>query len=278
MNRFAVRMAGLILACGCLEAGRPSVGAAETTLEAVWADAAKTFGLGAGAAPQYEGADEYRPIPFVVARIRWGSRYFVGSEGSGFRADVVGSRFIEAGPVVSYRYARDEDVDDRVIARLPPVDASVEVGGFLALNFPFPLGGNEKDALTLAGNCLADVTGGHEGYTVRCWLLYRGLVSRRLVLQTGPFATYGSDRFMSAYYDISPAGSQASGLERFDARSGFKDVGARLNVRYKFTSHWNLNLTLSHRWFLGDARRSPVISERGSDSAWFGGAAVGYSF
>ena len=237
-----------------------------------------TLGLGAGFAPQYEGANEYRPIPFFVAQARWGARFFIGTEGNGLRADIVGWRFIEAGPAVTIRFKRDANVDDPVIAMLPKVDQSIEVGGFLALNFPMPLTGNEQDGMTLEASYMQDVAGGHDGHTIQVSMRYRGRVTESLVLQIGPFATRGSESFMSAYYDVSPTSAAMTGLAPFDAHAGWKDVGARADVRYSFTDHWNINGNLQYRHFLGDATDSPVISERGSPGNWFGGFALGYTF
>ncbi len=247
-------------------------------LGSAWSEAKRTLGLGAGISPEYEGANEYVPIPYFVAQIRWGARYFVGTDGTGLRADVVGLRFIEAGPAISFRRARDRDIEDRVIARLPSVDASVEAGAFLAFNIPMPLTNNEKDALTLDGQFLHDVSDSHNGHTIRISLKYRGMVTDKLVLQAGPYATYGSHEFMDAYFSVSAAGAAASGLNSFRAKEGFKDAGVRAAGRYMFTEHWNLNASLSYRRFTGDAQDSPIIRERGSNGSWFGGFALGYTF
>lgn len=237
-----------------------------------------TFGLGPGVAPEYEGANEYRPVPTVVARARWGARYFVGTDGTGFRADVVGSRFIEAGPALGFRFSRNSGAKDKVIALLPKVGRAIEVGGFLAFNFPMPIGNNERDALTFDTTFLHDVAGGPGGYTVRAALNYRGLVSDHLLLQVGPFTTYASDKFMSSYFDITPAGSASSGLSVYDAGAGFKDVGVRANGQYLLSDSWRLIAVGTYSRFIGDAKDSPVISVRGSDNSWGANLALAYEF
>ncbi len=237
-----------------------------------------TLGLGAGFAPEYEGANEYRPIPFIIARARVGARYFFGTDGNGLRADVVGSRFIEAGPALGFRFRRGSNADDPVIALLPEVEQAVEVGGFANFNFPFPFFENEKDALTIGASFLQDVVGAHEGFTINTSLRYRGLVTERLILQVGPFATYASEAFVDAYYGVSPPASTLSGLPVFDPDAGWKDVGFAFNSRYKFTDNWNINITLSGRRFLGDAEESPIIEQQGARTTAFGGAALAYSF
>lgn len=235
-------------------------------------------GIGPGFAPQYEGANEYRPIPFIIARARWGARRFIGTDGTGVRADALKSRFIEAGPAVSFRFARDAGVDDARIAELTPVDRSVEVGAFLALNFPFPVGGNKKDALTVDAMYLSDIAGGHGGDVFRVSLRYRGLVTQRLVLQAGPFATHGSSDFMDAYYSVN--GEQASTLSvaPFAAEGGFKDVGARVSARYTFNKPWAITGSLGVKRYIGDAVDSPVVADFGSAVVAQGGVALTRSF
>ncbi|MEM8798914.1 MAG: MipA/OmpV family protein [Pseudomonadota bacterium] len=237
-----------------------------------------TFGLGAGVAPQYEGANEVRPIPFIIGRARLGARYFVGTDETGIRADIVGSRFIEFGPTAGFRFARDSDIGDPVIALLPEVDNAIEVGAFLAFNFPFFLTNNKKDALTIDMSAVQDVAGGHNGFVIRGSLRYRGLVTEKIVMQIGPFVNYGSDDFNSAYYDVTALGAIASGLPQFDAGSGFKDVGLRFSGRYLITRHWNVNLAFAYRRSIGDAAESPIVDIQGNENTFFGGLAFAYSW
>ncbi len=237
-----------------------------------------TFGAGAGMAQQYEGADEYRPVPFVVARARWGGRYFVGTAGEGLRADISGVRAVEVGPALATRFGRDRDVDDPVIARMTEVDRSIEVGGYLAFNLPFPFSRIRKDALTVEATVLKDIAAGHGGHSFRTELKYRGLVTSRTSLQFGPFATYASEKFMSAYYDVTPRDAARTGLRRFDADAGWKDYGMAFNGRYMIYDGWNINGTLSYRRYVNDAADSPVVRDRGAPGAWFGGFALAYSF
>ncbi len=237
-----------------------------------------TLGIGPGFAQEYEGSDEYRAIPFIVARARWGARYSVGTDGTGLRADLVHFRFIEAGPAMGFRARRDTDASDPVIARLPVIDAAVEVGGFVAFNLPFIASPTRKDALTLDATYLKDVAGGHNGDTVRLSLRYRGLVTKRIALDLGPFATYGSEKFMQAYYGVSQAGAAASGLDTFDPDDGWYETGIRVGGRYMFTKHWNINTAISYRRRINDAVDSPIVKDRGSPELWFGGFAIGYTF
>lgn len=238
----------------------------------------RTLAVGPGFTPAYEGADEYRMIPFVVARARWGARYSVGTAGTGFRADIFGSRFVEAGPAVSFRFARNSDADDPVIARLPEIEQAIEIGGHLALNFPFPLTANRRDALTVDSEWLWDVSGSHGGQLGRFSLRYRGQVSDTLVVQTGPYLDYRSDTFARTYYGVRPSAAAASGLAPFEADGGISATGYRLNVRVDISDSWNMTASGAVDRKLGDFAESPLTSQRGARTTYFAGLAVGQSF
>lgn len=239
------------------------------------------LGLGAAETTRFEGSDEYRETPFIFAQVRWGNRYFIGTDGGGLRADIVGWRFIEAGPEISYRFGRgggESGTQDPVLDALPVVEESIEVGGFFAMNFPAPFTPKIRDALTLEGSYVEDVTGGHDGYLARVMLRYRGRINRKLAVQAGPFATYGSEHFMNAFYDVTPEASLASGLPAFDADEGWKDYGGRATVVIGLWGDWRLITTGTYRHYINDAFESPIVAERGERGVWFGGGALSRRF
>ena len=238
------------------------------------------LGAGPGTTQRFEGSDEYRAVPFVFGQVRWGNRYFIGTDGGGVRADIIGWRFIEAGPEISYSFGRNvggDDVDP-VIAKLPKVGDTIEVGAFLAMNFPAPFTPKLQDALTLEGSWVQAVNGGHEGSQQRVALRYRGRVLPKLAIQAGPFATYGSLDFMNSFYDVTPEAAAASGLEAFDAEQGWKDVGGRANAVIMLGGKWQAIISGSYRHYINDAAESPIVAERGSEGVWFGGGAISRRF
>ncbi len=236
------------------------------------------LGIGPGFYPEHEGSDEYRAIPFIVGRAQWGARRFVGTDGEGLRADLFSSRFVEAGPAVTFRFARKNSVSDDRVAALRPVDVSVEVGAFAALNFPFPMTQNRRDALTIDASYLTDMAGGHDGQVARFRLRYRGQLSEKWVVQAGPFATWASNDFMDAYYSVSPTEAAGLGVTPFQAVSGMKDYGFRFNARYTFAKPWAITGSLTARQYINDAADSPVVAAFGSKTTYQGGFALTRTF
>lgn len=236
-----------------------------------------TVALGPSVGTEYEGADEYRLLPLVVVNATLDNHMYLRTDGRGIRLNLVPSRFIQAGPTASYRLGR-KDADDPVMAQLDEIDGAYEIGAFALMNLPFIFTANEKDALTIDIGALADVSGAHEGFSVRASALYRGLIAKGVVLETGPFVTYGSDSFLNAYYGVGAAEAGRSGLAAFDADGGLKDMGYTASTRFSFAGDWSVILTGRVMRALGDAEESPVVAVAGSETVAFGGAALGYSF
>ena len=108
-------------------------------------------------------------------------------------------------------------------------------------------------------------------------------LSRAIAASVSLNAEYGDSEFTDYYYSITPAGSLASGLPVFKASSGFTDVGARVLLGYDLDGNLaNGGVALvvagSYSHLLGDAKRSPVVSIRGSADQWIGAVGIGYTF
>ena len=99
------------------------------------------IGFGAAFIPDYEGSDDMQGWPTVFGRYTWENGIFVdlgsSSDGRAARAkgNVIQERWVDilkAGPVLQYRFERD-DVDDDRVDNMKSVDSAIEVGGFVGL-------------------------------------------------------------------------------------------------------------------------------------------------
>jgi outer membrane protein len=235
-----------------------------------------TFTLSAGAAlaPEYDGADEVRVLPLLFFRAERGG-YVVESDRIGIRADLLPSRAFVLGPILRYEPGRD-DVDDRVVDRLPDVDDGV-VAGVQAAYVLTPFGAS-RDALRLGVDLVREVAGGDGGTRVTPSVSWSVPATEDLRLTLGASATWASEEHMDARFGIDARGAAASGLRRFDADAGIKDVGLTLVGNYAVTDAVGLTGIFGYSRLLGDAADSPVVSDRGSADQLFMGAAVGYRF
>ncbi len=158
-----------------------------------------------------------------------------------------------------YRFGR-EDVDDPVVDRLPEINGSVELGGFVSYQ---NVGDDPRDRWSFGTSFTHGVSGDNDGYTIAA--------SARRWMPIGQFsalgfyagASYGSSDYMDTYFSIGSKGAADSGLPVFQAGSGVRDV--RLSVVYiqPLSREWQIGGGFLVSRLLNDAADSPIVSERG---------------
>lgn len=244
-----------------------------------------TLGAGAGLAPSYEGSDDLVVFPFGLIA---GSFRGVGisPRPAGLALDLVPDAqdakvSISLGPSVRVRSNRVNRIVDPVVALLPRRDTAVELGVSGSVGIGRLL--NPFDRLSVSMDAQWDVAGAHEGAILSPGVSYSTPVSRATFVTLGVSADHMSQRFADAYFTITPADATASGLPAFKARSGWKSVGASLILAHDFSGNlldggWGAFAAVGYSRMTGDARRSPVTSERGSAGQMLLGAGISYTF
>lgn len=239
-----------------------------------------TLGAGAVLAPDYEGSDDYEPYPSLRVNAAWGDGYFVDLGGSTLRAlqlrgnVIPGGRF-QAGPLLNFRQERD-DVDNDQVDDLDDIDNALELGGFIGYVHKFQ--GSRGMVLGANFQFAADVSDTHNG-----WLLQPGVdfalpFGESFTFTARGFSTYATEKYMSTYFGIDNKNAGFTGLDRFDADAGFKDVGLGLGLNYQISQSWGLNLQGGYTRLIGDAEDSPVTDDEGSANQFFGGVGFTFSF
>ncbi|RXF70281.1 MipA/OmpV family protein [Hansschlegelia zhihuaiae] len=228
---------------------------------------------GAGFAPEYEGSDKYKVVPFAFANLKW-QGVELQLRGLQARIDALGDSAWDIGPVVKYRGKRDDDVDGPV-RRLDEIDAAVEVGGFIGYKF----GGDEtgQGEIGLEASLLRDVADAHDGFVAIAQLSYAALKWGPLYANVDAQTTYASKEFNRTYFGVTQSGSVASGLRAYRPGAGFKDVSAGLTVGYQINERWGVLGRASVTRYVGDAADSPIVKD-GSETAGLFGLAVSYRY
>lgn len=224
-------------------------------------------GAGVGFGPDYEGSEDYEAGPLLYARAQR-EHFFVELEGFTLRANLVPHRVLRAGPVLQYRLERDDVENDRV-DRLREVDAALELGGFVGVQW-----GKWDASVTL----VQDVAGGHEGLLLTLGGGYTRPLTDRLIFGLAVSSTYASGDYMDSYFGIDADNTARSGLPVFDAGAGFKDIGARVRLRYQMRAQWGILGTVGYTRLLADAADSPIVNNEGSANQMTGGVMVIYFF
>ncbi len=217
--------------------------------------------------PKYEGSKEYEVwgVP-VIAPAGGDGKGFVQFKGvDDLRFRVLSANGFEAGPVVGYRFGRDEDDADRLLG-LGDVDGGLVVGGYVAYRL-----GSVMPFISYNHQVTGDDTGG----LARIGIETRQELGRGATgTLTGGF-TWADDDYMNSYFGVSGAQSGNSAFNVFRASSGFKDAFIRATIDVPIGAQWTLKMTGGYSHLLGDASESP-ISE--TDSQWTSGLGLAYRF
>jgi outer membrane scaffolding protein for murein synthesis (MipA/OmpV family) len=233
------------------------------------------LGVGAFATPDYEGSDDYRALPFAAARLAYDG-YYLQTRGLGVRANIVPSPGVDFGPVLSYKGARDDDVESTAVSRMAEVDTAVEAGLFLRIPVREVL--MPRDELSFDFQADTDIADGHDGSVATIGVGYDFAASERLRLGLSASASYADDDYMSAYFAVSAVDSAASGLAQTGAGAGLKDIGLSANARYSLSGPWGLTGFAGYTRLLSDAADSPVVDVEGNANQFRAGLGVSYSF
>ena len=238
--------------------------------------------VGAGAAilPEYEGANKYEFGPGFFGRYNFDNGMYIGTEpnlsaGRAFKlyAQLIPNSMnevLELGPVLQIRPKRD-DVDTNSVDDMKQVDTAVELGGGIGLDF-----GNLDFFLT----GVADVADAHNGALINLSSQYRWPFRDDLSFTFSIAGTWASEDYMDTYFGVSGSDSRRSGLKRFDADSGFKDVDFGVNVNYitPWSKHWGILGSVRYSRLLSDAEDSPLVDDVGDENQWFFFMGVSYTF
>ncbi len=231
--------------------------------------------FGAGVSNEYEGSEDFEPLPLVGGRLQY-EGYYAQTIGTGVKVNVVNSRRFNFGPVLNYRFGRDDDVENNAVARLDEVDDSFEAGLFARMNFRPNT--TTRHRAGIEASFRQDISDGHEGFLFTIGADYSTPIGERGDLGVDLSTTYASDDYMQSFFGVNAAGSARSGLRRFDAEGGFKDVSLAISPSYAFTESWGLFGRFQYSELLGDASDSPVVDDAGDSSQFFAGLGVSYRF
>jgi outer membrane scaffolding protein for murein synthesis (MipA/OmpV family) len=266
-----------ILVCG---APRARAGDLEEQSDGGGEDAAEhgpklraRLAAGPAYAPDYDGSDEYVPVPFFEGWLYYGD-FFAKAVGGQLRINVVPDASFHAGPVAAYRRGRDNVRDDQV-DRLPSVDPGMEAGGFVEYEHHWAGNPIPSERLTLF---VRHGVIGEGGTRVTLRAVVRRPLAPGLILAVAPGVTWTDAEIMRTDFGVSDAASARSGLPAFDPGAGFRSAGLGVALDQFLSRHWSVGLRGHYARLLGDAAASPVVDVAGSANQFFAAFVLGYLF
>jgi outer membrane protein len=225
------------------------------------------LGLGAGAAPDYEGSEDYEAVPIPYVRANWASGQYVNLLGNKLKGNLLPDKMWSVGPMLQYIGKRD-NVDNGRVDDMQSVDASIMLGAF---------GGVNIESWNINLEARQDVADGN-GFLLTLNVNYDLPINDQWKLGFGASTTYASGDYMNAYFTVDSGDAARSGLSQYNADGGFKDFGLNMNTRYNFYENWSLMGLASYTRLVGDAADSPVVEDEGDENQFFAGVLVVYSF
>jgi outer membrane scaffolding protein for murein synthesis (MipA/OmpV family) len=283
------RLARLALAACCLSSpalaqSAPTGGSALPSPEEIANKDMITVGAGAAIVPDYEGSNDYRVIPAAAIRGRINGFSF-STRGTYLYVNVVrGSDKVhfDAGPIVGLRVNSRRHIHDDIVELLPRRKTAIEVGGFAGVSFHGVT--NPYDTLGARLDVTHDIGSAHKSTIFSPNLEFSTPLSRRTYASANVSMDFVGNKFADYYYTITPAESLATGgvLPAFNADGGMKNWKAGLLLNQSITGDLLHGFSIfgagQYSRLVGDFKRSPIVSQRGSASQWVGAVGLAYTW
>ncbi|HTG38048.1 MipA/OmpV family protein [Sphingomonas sp.] len=224
-------------------------------------------GLGPQLVPSFPGSERVSLRPFIdVSRARGDDDFAFEApdESAGF--PLLRAERLSVGPSIGIEGRRRSDDVGGVLSE---VGFTVEVGGFVQYQV--------SDAVRLRVEGRKGL-GGHRGWIGMVGADYVMRDHDRWLVSIGPRVTLADNRYMDAYFGVTPDDAARSGLSAYDAGGGVQAVGATLGVLRQLSDRWGISGYAKYDRLAGDADDSPVVDSFGSRNQLSGGIALSYTF
>ncbi|EFL90030.1 MipA/OmpV family protein [Ahrensia sp. R2A130] len=249
------------------------------------------LGIGAGFQPLYEGSDEFRAFPVPIFSYDSGvpgpRRFeFRGLDDIRFHALRLGN--FSTGPIVGYRFGRDED-DSARLRGLGNIDGGLVVGGFASYEFYNDTGSSWGADIGISSQVTGDAfdegrfaglptqfDDGY-GYEIDFGISNEMDITDRFNLATRIGATYASDDYLQTNFGVGVAQAAAAiaagnGIAAYDADGGIKNAYFNVSGTYELTNYIQLRAGLGYSRLMGDAADSPITETENQFSGSIGAA------
>jgi len=233
-----------------------------------------TAGVGAGVAPDYEGSKDYKLVPMwtLKAADLWGKPTYVQLLNTNLRSNFLNDEHWRLG--VSGQYVPERsDVQNNAVDNMHGIDASALLG--VLAGYDFPLGGGSIFGLDV--NARYDVLNSN-GYLITPEAIYATPIAENWALSTKVSTTYASEDYMSNYFGVSSSNAARSGLHKFSADAGIKDVSLDVALNWSLAENWGLTFLGQYKRLLSDAADSPITDDKGDPNQLVAGVLVNFHF
>lgn len=235
--------------------------------------------LGVGQVPDYQGSDDYDTAVGPFARYYFSGQRYINVLGPQITLNILDDKVLQFGPMLVYRFGRNNDVEDTVVKQMREIDDTVEAGAFMAASYQ--LSDDPRNRFILSADLVGDTGDTHEGYVgtvgARLWMP----VHQAVVMHVGGGFAYSSEDYTQTYYGVSGtdiALFPSLGGAAYNPDGGITDVRATLGAVVHLSREWQLGVGARYQGLMNDAEDSPVVAERGDSAQWIYGMGLGYAW
>jgi len=235
----------------------------------------QVLGVGVGILPDYEGSDDYTIgfAPVFRYTFQKQERYIqlVANELS---ANVLNHPNFRLGPVLTYHFGRDDDVDDRRVKRMKEIDDTLE-GGIFA-DYVFRLSQNPRHRFIVGGQAQYDLGGESNGWKFSGSARYWHPIATPVDLFVATQLNFATKDYMNTYFSVDSTDSIRSGLPRYSSAGGAKDLALAGGLTWYLSRSWLTSAGVRYSRLFDHAADSPIVDQRGSENQFFTGVGVAY--
>jgi outer membrane protein len=234
-------------------------------------------GVGAGNGPQYEGSDDYGPVPLitVLAQDLYHPETYVGISNTVLRSNFLAHPNLRAGISAEYVAERGafNDIDNDRVDALSDTDDGLLLGVLIGYETKFRNG----SSLIFEIDPRYDVSD-EIGGKVKARVRYNRKLGTKWVFLGEVESTYASESYMNNLFGVNAKDSGRTGLDQFNADAGIMDASVRATATYLIARSWSATFVASVKQLLGDAADSPITDDEGDATQLFGGASLNFHF
>src|SRR5918995_2767889 len=235
----------------------------------------RVAGAAVGFLPDYEGSDDYTfgIAPAFRYTFQKQERY-IQLLANELSANVLNHSNFRLGPVFTYHFGRNNQIDDRQVKRMQEIDGTIE-GGIFA-DYVFRLSQNPRHRFIVGGQVQYDLGGESNGWRFTGSARYFHPISTPVDLFVTTQLNFATRDYMDTYFGVDSTDSARSGLPRYSSAGGAKDFALSGGVMYYLSRSWVTTAALRYARLFDHAADSPIVDDRGSENQLFGGVGIAY--
>ncbi|MBV5316176.1 MAG: MipA/OmpV family protein [Desulfobulbaceae bacterium] len=233
------------------------------------------IGMGVGTLPDYTGSDEYTfgAAPFFRYTFYKQERYvqLIANE---LTVNVLDDKMFRFGPLLNYRFGRDDSVEDQMVSKMEEIDGTIEAGAFM--DIVWANASEKRQRFIVGAKVYQDVGDVSDGFRANLNARYWYPVAKPVDLNISAGIVYQDDKYADCYFGVNPGNVGTSGLSFFTADGGVNEYYALVGANIYLNKNWLVSMGIRGSSLVGDPADSPIVEQRGDATQWMGGIGIGY--